>query len=161
LLEINKDIKTDIFDFSKPLFLKNFFTLNQEIDFNKTVYYLDFSENFSFVEDGRIKIRHLERFNEVKSIQDEIISYFKCSNQKINTDLYASLNKFGITKTHVDGEAVFLLCTFGKVVYNVYGSVDNFDSILMEKGDLLYIPSGIFHSTIPIGPRAVVSIGIF
>jgi ribosomal protein L16 Arg81 hydroxylase len=31
----------------------------------------------------------------------------------------------------------------------------------MEKGDLLYIPSGIVHSAIPIGPRVVISIGVF
>jgi len=125
------------------------------------VYYLDFSEEFSFVEDNKIKIVNFDRFDEIKSIQDEITSYFKCSSKKINTHFYASLNKFGITKTHVDPESVFLLCTFGKVIYNVYSSVDSFDTILMEKGDLLYIPSGIVHSAIPIGPRVVISIGVF
>jgi len=161
MFEINKEIQIKTFDLSKPLFLKNFFTLNQEIDFNKTVYYLDFSEEFSSVEDSRIKIVNFDRFDEIKYIQDELISYLNCSSKKINTHLYASLNKFGITKTHVDSGTVFLLCTFGKVIYNIYNSVDSFDSVLIEKGDLLYIPSGIFHSTIPIGPRVVISIGVF
>lgn len=66
-----------------------------------------------------------------------------------------------MSKTHLDVEGVFLLCTFGKVVYNIYGAVDYFDSILMEKGDLLYIPRNISHSAIPLCPRVVVSIGIF
>tara|TARA_R110002012_G_scaffold108670_1_gene251450 strand:- start:3439 stop:3924 length:486 start_codon:yes stop_codon:yes gene_type:complete len=161
MLEINKSVEIDNFTFPKPHFFKDFFTLNEEIDFNKTVFYLDFSEKFSTVKDCRIEITTVDRFDEIKSIQDKIISYFKCPNEKINTNIYASLNKFGVTKTHVDVEGVFLLCTFGKVIYNIYSSVDNFDSIFMKKGDLLYIPSGFFHSAIPLGPRVIVSIGIF
>lgn len=161
MIEISENVKIDNFSFTKPFYYKEFFTLNQEVDLNKAVHYLDFLEKFSNVNNCRIEITGLDRFDEIKAIQDKIITFFKCPNQKINTNLYISLNKYGVTNTHVDVESVFLLCTYGKVVYNVYNSVENFDSILMRKGDLLYIPRNIYHSAIPLSPRAVVSIGIF
>ncbi len=103
----------------------------------------------------------MNKFEELKDIQDKVTSHFNCPNKKINTHIFASINKFGVAKTHEDHEGVFLLCTFGRVVYNIYATVDNFDSLLMEKGDLLYIPPGTYHSAIPLCPRVIVSIGAY
>ena len=55
---------------------------------------------------------------------------------------------------------VFLIPTYGDVVYSVYTDKEQ-HYFLLKKGDLLVIPKGVVHSAIPLNPRIVVSVGVY
>jgi cupin superfamily acireductone dioxygenase involved in methionine salvage len=70
------------------------------------------------------------------------------------------MTKAGMTANHLDDEAVILIPTYGKVIYNIYVERVQ-ESFFLGEGDLLLIPKNIEHSAIPLGPRIVLSTGVF
>jgi hypothetical protein len=84
--------------------------------------------------------------------------------QNWNTDsfIFASMNSFGVTKLHNDDQFVALTSLHGATVYNVIISETNQKiPFLVGCGDLLCIPSRVYHNAIPCGPRISLSIGVF
>lgn len=146
-------------NFTKSFFLKDFFKLEKDFDFNQLTFYLDMNETEVQFLDSKIVMRKLNRISEIQQLQDRITNYFEINASKIDTDLYGSLNKYGVSPTHSDEESVLIFCTYGRVVYNLYEE-DTYSSFLLEKGDIIYIPKFIAHAAIPLGPRICMSVGI-
>lgn len=146
-------------DFSKIFLLKDFFELEKEIDFNKLVYYMDMLEYNIQYKDSRIKFKTVNLIPEIEEIQNKVKDLFNLKPKTIfDTDIYASLNKFAISPTHIDNESVLIFCVYGKVIYSVYLN-DKVEQFLLQKGDILHIPRNILHAAIPLEPRISLSIG--
>lgn len=77
--------------------------------------------------------------------------------------IFASFTTKTANKKHVDDHNVLLWSITGDMIVHLYPTMndeDSFYNVLLEKGDLFYIPADVPHSVEPIGPRAVVSFGI-
>jgi len=66
-------------------------------------------------------------------------------------------------KPHQDDTDNFLFHIEGHVKWNFYkrlrnGSLKKSNSVILSSGDLLYIPIGLYHDTIPLSPRLTASI---
>jgi len=62
---------------------------------------------------------------------------------------------------HRDGTENFLFHQYGRVKWTLYKDFDNkeiLDEFILEPGDLLYIPIGMFHKVETLGPRILLSI---
>ena len=145
-------------------FLQDVLTHDDSLDFNRFFNFLDRNEtDFIRKTDHSCKMKGFEKFEEGQQFEKVVKSTFdlKSFNIKlIDTYIFASYNKFGITTNHTDDDTtVFLIPTYGDVVYSVYDKTKQ-QFFVMKKGDLLIIPKGVVHSAIPLNPRIVVSVGI-
>lgn len=149
-------------DRTKVNFFQKFFTLKKPFDFNTLAFFLDRKEyGNEYFTNGKINLKNFDMFQEGKefcNIVSELNSNQKY--QKIDTYIFASLSKLGLSANHDDVETVFLFSVLGSVIYNIYSEKD-FTSFYCNVGDLLVIPKGVIHSAIPLCPRIVVSVGVY
>jgi mannose-6-phosphate isomerase-like protein (cupin superfamily) len=158
LIKFKEDLKLDI---TKVNHLPNVVEHIETLDFNKLLLFLDRNEdNFYQKREHAFKLTHFETFKEGQDFQTEVKKIHDYRGEKIDTYIFASLCKKGITPCHHDEMSVFLIPTYGDVVYNVY-TEEGQHIFFLKKGDLLTIPKGVVHSAIPLNSRIVVSVGVY
>lgn len=162
IIKINEQWKDQKFDLQQVVFCPQFFSIEDPIDFNRLASISDVCE--SGVVDKKnptlIKIKNLEEIKDLSNVEN-LIKTLLLDNFKLDTDIFASFNKHGITNTHDDFESVFLIPTYGLVNYVIYEEERFLQNFQMKLGDLLVIPKHIKHSAIPLSPRIVVSVGVY
>jgi len=60
---------------------------------------------------------------------------------------------------HVDDTDVYFLQALGKTKFSVWENDEQFDYEL-NPGDMIHVPAGLYHDTVPLGPRVGLSYGI-
>ena len=161
-LERNQSIKNN-----KVTFVKNCIDLNNTLDFNLLISFIEKSDTDILIKGDKenmlksnMQIKKVENnFQNFKEIFDNVRNDFDYSFDKRDEgDLFFSF-KSNPGNTHVDGEDVFIFGLYGITVYKI---IDQNNSILMmEKGDMLFIPKGIPHKVISLSERIVLSLGLF
>jgi mannose-6-phosphate isomerase-like protein (cupin superfamily) len=106
-------------------------------------------DNFGFV------THNAELIEKVKSIRDNI--HLKRPEEPIcSAHLYISLTSISSTfGWHKDTTDVFFVQLLGKMKWEI----ENDYEYILTPGDMIYVEKSIWHNTIPITPRAGVSIG--
>jgi len=162
LLSLQKEYSNISLDRTKVTHIPNFFKLSEEFDFNKLVFFLDrFEQNMNILPNGKIKVGQFDVFNEGKEFCNLVSSLLDNKEFKsINAYIFSSLSKCGFTGNHIDEESVFLFNVFGSVVVNIYDQKSH-KSFLLNQNDFLLVPKKVVHAAIPLGPRIVVSVGVF
>jgi len=162
LISIQKEYDKIFLDRTKVTHIPNFFKLSEEFDFNKLVFFLDrLEQNLVISQNGKVKLGDFHIFNEGKEFCNLVSSVLDNKKfQSINTYIFSSLTKSGASGNHHDEESVFLFNVFGSVIYNIYDEKSH-KSFLLNQNDFLLIPKKIVHAAIPLGPRIVVSVGVF
>jgi cupin superfamily acireductone dioxygenase involved in methionine salvage len=74
-------------------------------------------------------------------------------------DLFLSFET-SIGPTHRDKEDVFILGLYGKTMYRVWKN-NTVTEVLINRGDMIYIPSGVLHRSISITPRIIASLSLW
>ncbi len=158
MIRLKEDLKIDITEVNH---LSNVVEHLDDLDFNKLLFFLDRNEN-NFVQNKEhaFKLMNFQIFKQGQDFQTEVQKIYDYRGEKINTHIFASLSKKGISYCHHDEMSVFLIPTYGGVVYNIYTETEQ-HIFLLKKGDLLTIPKGVVHSAIPLNPRIVVSVGVY
>tara|TARA_R100000734_G_scaffold15018_1_gene11169 strand:+ start:162 stop:947 length:786 start_codon:yes stop_codon:yes gene_type:complete len=88
----------------------------------------------------------------------ELEKYFDHGQANIYASPKAGSKSF---PAHRDGTENFLFHTEGKIKWTLYKDFDNkevLDEFILEAGDLLYIPIGMWHKVDALGPRMLISI---
>tara|TARA_Y100001937_G_scaffold124202_1_gene188521 strand:- start:3449 stop:3967 length:519 start_codon:yes stop_codon:yes gene_type:complete len=80
-------------------------------------------------------------------------------NEKDRMDLFISFET-SVGPSHTEKEDVFILGLFGKTLYRVWKD-DIATEVIINKGDMIYIPSGVLHKSISITPRIITSLGLW
>ena len=100
-----------------------------------------------------------DRIFEVKCLMD----YIKKSNPNIDSmDAHIYINLSTLSKTfgnHIDPVDVCYIQAQGQTEWIVTENREKYKYIL-NPGDLLYIPQGIYHNPKPLTPRVGLSIGL-
>ena len=76
--------------------------------------------------------------------------------QYSDLDLFFSWVMGTRSTTHKDEYDVWILGCHGRTMYKV-----GYKEVIVEKGDLLYIPKNITHTAIGLDPRISLSLGIY
>jgi|TARA_R110000824_G_scaffold206571_1_gene391764 ribosomal protein L16 Arg81 hydroxylase len=151
----------------KVTYVKNFTSIIEETyDFNKISNLVDKYSLSVMDKPGQINhynsIWAIRYINEVDNQLFIFLDFLrKIFNYKIDqrdgVDLYFSF----VTNTgrsHVDEEDVFLVGLYGKTIYRISETNEDF---CLKRGDFLYIPKGIWHKAISVTPRSIASVGFF
>ena len=162
IISINPKYKDIKIDRTKVTYLKDFFKLEKNFDFNTLAFFLDRKEHSNtYYPNGKIKMGDFDVFDEGKFFCNFVKDLLLDKNHsKINTYVFASLSKIALSENHSDVESVFLFSLLGSVVYNIYDE-NSFNSFFLGVKDLLVIPKKVVHSAIPLCPRIVVSVGVY
>lgn len=158
MIQLNQELNLDL---SVVNYCEKVLTHTNNFDFNVFFNILDRNEeNFFQKKDHSFKLTNFQNTHQGQQYQETVKSMFDYQQQNIDTYVFASFSKLGITPNHSDTMTVFLIPTYGEVVYSVYSETEQ-NYFLLKKGDLLTIPKGIIHSAIPLNPRIVVSVGVY
>tara|TARA_R100001480_G_scaffold90672_2_gene97283 strand:+ start:566 stop:1084 length:519 start_codon:yes stop_codon:yes gene_type:complete len=156
-----KDIKE-----KKITYVKNFTSIEETYDFNKISYLVDsYSLYVDYVPKQINYFNSIWKFRDIDKLDNQFFvlldflsKIFKYPHHIENgVDIFFSF----VTNTgrsHVDKEDVFLVGLYGKTIYKV---IENNIDYCLERGDLLYIPKGIWHKPVSATPRSIASIGFF
>lgn len=162
MLLINKEFENTKFKLDKIQFVKSFCTFEKEFTFNEFFNFADKLEYQLEIYGPKLKLKDFNKFSFGKQLNELWKNKLNLAkNIKIDTYVFASLTKLGISESHVDEETVFLIPAYGEVFYTLYLNEKEQLNYFLEVGDLLIIPKGIMHAAIPIKPRIVFSTGIF
>lgn len=98
--------------------------------------------------------------NENKQLHDivkELEKYFEYGQANVYASPKANSKSF---PAHADSTENFLFHTEGKTKWTMYSDKGKtiLDEFILDAGDLLYIPIGMYHRVETIGPRILVSI---
>mgnify|MGYP003126983201 FL=1 len=88
----------------------------------------------------------------------ELEKYFANGQVNVYASPMANSKSF---PAHADGTENFLFHVHGKVKWTLYKDFKNkdiLDEFVLEAGDLLYIPIGMYHKVETVGPRILLSI---
>ena len=162
ILKVNEEFKDQKFDLKQVYFFSKFFSIQNPIDFNRLTSIMDVYEDriVDLKKPNLIKMLNLQIMPDALDIQNTIKGLLT-ESFNMNTAIFASLNKNGISETHHDMESVFLIPTHGLVNYVIYEGEKFIRSFQLGVGDLLVIPKNITHSAIPLCPRIVISVGVY
>ena len=80
-------------------------------------------------------------------------------HERDRMDLFLSFET-SIGPTHRDKEDVFILGLYGKTMYRVWKN-NTVTEVLINRGDMIYIPSGVLHRSISITPRIIASLSLW
>jgi ribosomal protein L16 Arg81 hydroxylase len=115
-------------------------------------------QNKNFIkETGKLGFvtHHGENIASVNKIKKEIHQKFKPECLYSDVHIYFSmLSSSGTLGNHKDSEDVFFVLAKGFMKW----VIEN-EEFVMNPGDMIYIPKGIFHNPIPLSPRIGISIG--
>ena len=163
ILKINEQWKDQKVDLQQVCFFKQIFSIENPIDFNRLTSIMDVNESkiIDLTNPNSLKLFNIQEFNPDLLKVQETVQGLLTHNFNMNTAIFASLNKNGISENHFDKESVFLIPTYGLVNYVLYEGEKFIKSFQLEVGDLLIIPKTVNHSAIPLCPRIVVSVGVY
>ena len=95
--------------------------------------------------------------SDVTTILDEASKFIELNKSKKMSNLYLFFSfKSYAASNHVDHEDVNIIGLYGKTMY----IIDN-KNLIVEKGDLLSIKKGTMHRSIALGPRIILSHGVY
>ena len=158
MIEFKEKLELDITQVNLRRDVVNFL---EPFDFNRLFFLADRNEEqFTSVGEHSCKLRNLQATKVGQDFESAVKNIFNYNGEKIDTYVFASFSKRGITPNHVDTMTVFLIPVYGDVVYNVYTEKEQ-HYFLVKKGDILTIPRDVVHSAIPLNPRIVVSVGVY
>ena len=81
-------------------------------------------------------------------------------NNNYSSHVYISLSKKSKTfGKHKDESDVWYWQCIGSTQWKIFEFNENI-SYILEPGDIIYIPRGIFHDVIPLSPRVGISFGL-
>lgn len=85
----------------------------------------------------------------------ENISGFSFGNIKTLINFIKDESEYFV---HSDNHDVMLIQCQGNIEWRIYNSLDskNYDSYIIEPGDLVFAPSGVFHQVVISEPRATI-----
>lgn len=160
----DKDIK-DIKE-KKVTYIKNFTSIEETYDFNKISYLVDsYSLNVDYVPKQINYFNSIWKFRDIDKLDNQFFVLLdflsKIFNYSFHVENGVDIFFSFVTNTggaHVDKEDVFLVGLYGKTIYKV---VENNTDYCLERGDLLYIPKGVWHKSVSATPRSIASIGFF
>jgi ribosomal protein L16 Arg81 hydroxylase len=97
----------------------------------------------------------------IKSVFDLLQEIKKIDNSvNASAHVYISLTKFGKSfGKHKDNSDVFFWQIIGNTIWKIE-TEDGIEEYVMEVGDIIYVPRGIFHEVIPLSPRVGISLGL-
>jgi len=136
--------------------VENFLEVTKDYDFNWLSKLLDEKQLYS------------NCFNKPLSKHDKLFTIFHdfvfklgdyTFDEKDRMDLFISFET-SVGPSHTEKEDVFILGLFGKTLYRVWKD-DVSTEVLINKGDMIYIPSGVLHKSISITPRIITSLGLW
>jgi ribosomal protein L16 Arg81 hydroxylase len=138
---------------------KSAFTKVKEVTWEDTLNRLDQEFNqrsHTFITDGVAPptfVTHTDFYpGSVQSAFDEVSSVFPV------TDLHIYISVAGNSKTfgrHKDDMNVLIVPAIGDIIYRMDDG-----EYRMSPGDALYIPSGVYHCPLVLGPRVTLSFGM-
>jgi len=101
----------------------------------------------------------LENINTLPGVFDFLTYLSSTTKQTVSAHCYISMlsvsNTFG---RHNDNSDVFFWQVQGKSKWLVEDY--NTSEYILEKNDMIFVPKGMVHEVIPLGPRAGISFGI-
>jgi mannose-6-phosphate isomerase-like protein (cupin superfamily) len=162
---VHSVLMLDLMEEDRIVFKKNYFNFIKEFDFNELAKVVDGSEcenqftNFVtplHILETPIKVRNFEKSFCYKDLPIFLNTQFNKKNLENNLYLFFSFTAGGKSSIHKDTEDVHLIGLYGKTLYII-----NNKNYILEKGDLLIIPKGVTHRAIGLGPRIVLSFGIY
>ena len=158
MIKFNKELNLDI---TKVNHQEGVVDHLDVLDFNRFFFLLDRNEeNFFQKREHACKLTSFQVTQEGQQFESAVKNIFDYKGEKMDTYVFSSFCKKGITPNHHDDMTVFLIPTYGDVVYSVYNEKEQ-HYFLLKKGDLLVIPRNVVHSAIPLNPRIVVSVGVY
>ena len=90
-----------------------------------------------------------------------LVSAFPPPTNDSTIHIYGSLSSGAETNgEHKDTADVFLLHGMGNTLVKTYDETGGQTNVRMQNGDILYIPRGIWHDTVPLSARFAFSIGL-
>ena len=149
-----------------PELLKNKIELDNTFDFNqltelmdkgayKTKHVAQIPNNSEYILENSFQLVHPEKtcfFNDLLKIMD---GHFNKENKKSDLRLFFSF-KASSGQYHRDIEEVNILGLYGRTIYSI-----NNQHYYVEKGDVLRIKKGILHRSMSLGPRIILSHGVY
>ena len=146
--------------------VKNFASLDREYDFNLLSQLLEETNEEVLV---KTKIGNLRDVYQMMKATDflpefRIFHDFLLKTFKFKPDVRDAVELFFSFTTqsgpaHADIETVFIIGLKGKVIYRIFE--DKTSDYEINKGDMIFIPSGIRHRVVGITPRIIASVGFF
>ena len=116
-------------------------------------------ENFNYSMMSNEEIIHIpptffvsHEANKIKKVQ-KVLKDLELNQAHLYFNLTCINKSFG---RHKDADDVFFWQVQGKTKWNF----DNFDPEILEPGDLIKVPKGIYHSVVPLTPRAGISMSL-
>jgi len=107
---------------------------------------------------GGIVLHDIFNIEEVEFILNEIKN--NNPNNNYSHHVYISLSKKSKTfGRHKDKFDVWYWQCIGSTQWKIFESNENI-SYILEPGDIIYVPRGIFHDVIPLSPRVGISFGL-
>tara|TARA_B110000285_G_C15001047_1_gene551444 strand:+ start:654 stop:1103 length:450 start_codon:yes stop_codon:yes gene_type:complete len=144
---------------------KNVFEFKTDIDFNFLSKILDennytsvFGANWheSFILNGTFLIRNVENNNNFSFLKEHLDLRFKKQDETSNLHMFFSFKSGATSITHEDNEDVYIIGAMGRTLYKI-----NNEEVVVEKGDLMKIPSNTLHTAIGLTPRVILSYGTY
>ena len=103
-----------------------------------------------------MQIRNVGKNEEFKYVYDQLKKHCIKKQKNYDLDLFMSWVMGTRSTTHKDEYDVWILGCHGRTMYKV-----GYKEIIVEKGDLLYIPKNTTHTAIGLDPRIILSLGIY
>ena len=161
----------DIYDLDKKIVYMSFGTFQaqeKEIIFN---YYKEAIDSISKIYKGyplfgMVIVHFINRNNNIISDPDclSLFNRFSKNNPKKNPE-EVIVKEYGIDggnwepKVHFDRENRFFIQGGGQSLWRLFDDSNNLtDAIILNPGDLAFIPKGLLHSVESVGPRHSISI---
>jgi hypothetical protein len=145
---------------------KNFLNLEKTFDLNDLAQLIDsgsyqikntdekkFKDTFYL--EGSFKLIGAENSNYFSKLKKTLDEELNKSKKMSNLYLFFSFKSYAASN-HVDHEDVNIIGLYGKTMY----IIDN-KNLIVEKGDLLSIKKGTMHRSIALGPRIILSHGVY
>lgn len=108
--------------------------------------------------DYGIVLHNIFNIEEVEFILNEIKN--NNPNYSYSAHAYVSLSKESKTfGKHKDGSDVWYWQCIGSTQWKIFEFNETI-SYILEPGDIIYVPRGIFHDVIPLSPRVGISFGL-
>jgi len=150
----------------KVTYVKNFVSLDREYDFNLMSKLLEETNEEVLVKTNIGKMRDVYQMMKATDFLPEfrIFHDFLLKTFKFKPDVRDAVELFFsfVTQSgpaHADIETVFIIGLKGKVIYRIFE--DKTSDYEINKGDMIFIPTGIKHRVVGITPRIIASVGFF
>lgn len=125
-----------------------------------------FSDNLFIEEDdrdGRIVIEELEVKPFAPDISKQIVNELSIvfKDKKITSHLYSAPVQTNTKRIHKDHMDVIFLQVYGKVKCSIWKNPNEMiEERILNQGDMVYLPTGVYHWFKPISSRISLSFGL-